>query len=124
MPKAKPRKGEDGNDDGDDCVEAYAGDGSRNVPGTLRASRARPAIPSAVAGYALRTTSVGKKYLGVIDAACLSNSGDELTFFSTPEDIEAIWHAMVAHASQFVWFRRLYLWFSRYVYVNTFDRIV
>ena len=53
----------------------------------------------------------------------LSDPADALTFFSAPEDIEAIWFAMVAHASQLVWFRRLYLWFSRYVYVNTFDNI-
>eukprot|EP00729_Bicosta_minor_P012013 gene12013-827_t len=84
---------------------------TESCTGGTEVEQHRPPVPSTVRGYSLRTTSVCKKYLGVIDAAC------------TPEDIEAIWFAMVAHASQLVWFRRLYLWFSRYVYVNTFDNI-
>ncbi|CAM9310224.1 unnamed protein product [Sphacelaria rigidula] len=30
---------------------------------------------------------------------------------------------MAAHRSQFVWYRRLFVFFSRYAYVNTFKRI-
>ncbi|KAJ1455698.1 putative deacetylase LmbE-like domain-containing protein [Pelagophyceae sp. CCMP2097] len=30
----------------------------------------------------------------------------------------AVWRAMAAHASQFVWYRRLFVVFSRYAYVN------
>ena len=82
-----------------------------------------PAVPSDVQGYALVTTSVVQKYLGIVDAALISAPSDPLTYFSAPEDVEAIWEAMVAHATQLVTHRRLYLWFSRYVYVNTFEHI-
>jgi hypothetical protein len=86
---------------------------------TTGSNRARPAVPPGVRGFALRTTGVLQKYLGVVDAAA-TDGLDPTAFFSSPADVAAIWQAMVAHASQFVWFRRLYLTFSRYVYVNTF----
>jgi len=31
--------------------------------------------------------------------------------------------AMEAHASQYVWFRRIYVTFSRYLFINTFRLI-
>jgi len=34
-----------------------------------------------------------------------------------------VWRAMAAHASQFVWYRRLFILFSRYTYVNTWREI-
>ncbi|KFM75685.1 hypothetical protein X975_23223, partial [Stegodyphus mimosarum] len=31
---------------------------------------------------------------------------------------------MKAHQSQYVWFRKLYILFSRYLYVNTFEEMI
>ena len=33
-----------------------------------------------------------------------------------------IWRAMAAHHSQFVWYRRLFIMFSRYSYINNFRK--
>jgi N-acetylglucosaminylphosphatidylinositol deacetylase len=35
-------------------------------------------------------------------------------------DAQHIQKAMQAHASQYVWFRRLYVLWSRYLFINTF----
>ncbi len=36
-------------------------------------------------------------------------------------NLPLVWQAMSSHSSQFVWYRRLFIIFSRYSYVNTFS---
>ena len=38
-------------------------------------------------------------------------------------DPSLVWRAMAAHASQFVWYRRLFVVFSRYTYINDLSRL-
>ncbi len=85
------------------------------------------AAVAALTGFKLVTTTIVQKYAGVLDAALTNpapagHSSDPV-FFSSAADVAAIWAAMRAHATQLVWFRRLYLVFSRYVYINTFIKI-
>ena len=67
------------------------------------------------------STAMWRKFLGPVDiplsiagvmrcrrASCYIGGGPSVA-----------WLAMKAHQSQFVWYRRLYVLFSRYVYVNT-----
>ena len=67
------------------------------------------------------STPLFRKFLGPLDvlwsalscllrrrAICCVHSGPQLG-----------WRAMQAHHSQFVWWRRLYVVFSRYMYLNT-----
>jgi N-acetylglucosaminylphosphatidylinositol deacetylase len=76
--------------------------------------------------YVLDSTSVLCKYvgvLGVLFTACASSSkrgGGGRRYVSL--DVGVSYRAMSAHASQFVWFRRLFVVASRYTYCNTFSR--
>eukprot|EP00039_Didymoeca_costata_P014142 m.225366 g.225366 ORF g.225366 m.225366 type:complete len:220 (+) comp15956_c0_seq3:109-768(+) len=71
--------------------------------------------------YALISTSIWQKFLGPLDALLTGEKDD--VFFNDLVGIGHTWKAMWAHWSQFVWFRILFLAFSRYVYVNTFTPI-
>ena len=69
--------------------------------------------------FVLDTVNFMRKFVGLVDAV-----------FSLPKDVSFVhnrfwlnWKAMYAHWSQFVWYRWLFLLFSRYVYVNTLTEI-
>lgn len=44
-------------------------------------------------------------------------------FITNASDRRLLYKAMTQHKSQFVWFRRLYLVFSRYQLINTLQRM-
>lgn len=88
-----------------------------------------PRKTNRVRGWALESTGILRKYIGVLDAA--------LSFWqagrqgATPSDSAFVfccrpawnYRAMALHRSQFVWYRRLFVVFSRYTFVNTFQPI-
>lgn len=76
--------------------------------------------------WQLVSTSIWRKFLGVMDI--------------TPSSVWMVWRrdaricfvapdpgrgraAMRMHLSQWVWYRRLFVWFSRYAYVNTLEHL-
>ena len=67
--------------------------------------------------WSLVTTNTARKFVGVYDAFA--------SFFLDPDAMLAasnplvLMRAMAMHASQFVWYRRLFVVFSRYSYTNT-----
>lgn len=81
-----------------------------------------------VVGYSLLSTPIWRKYAGLADGA-LSFGEDALrAMFSRPADRihfvsllqpGLVHRCMAAHASQLVWYRRLFIIFSRYTYLNT-----
>lgn len=65
-----------------------------------------------------------RQYIGALDVlisllACKVGRGPAMKCCVAPGGPAAAWPAMRAHASQFVWFRKLFVIFSSYVYVNT-----
>ena len=74
----------------------------------------------------LKDVCVVRKYLSIIDVTCtwifnkLFNKGG-LIFISNIQEIYLAYTAMKCHQSQFVWFRRLYFLFSRYIIVNDLE---
>ncbi|ETO84620.1 hypothetical protein F444_01494 [Phytophthora nicotianae P1976] len=82
-----------------------------------------------VRGWALESTNLIRKYVGLLDTAMsfwMSRKGDEqearqFVFIFRPR-----WNynAMALHQSQFVWYRRLFVIFSRYTFINTFRPIL
>nr|CCA20083.1 predicted protein putative [Albugo laibachii Nc14] len=82
-------------------------------------------------GFALKSTNLARKYIGVLDVA-ISQFGRN--FLTRKADLSGemgifMWkpwwnyRLMAIHASQFVWYRRLFVIFSRYTFLNTFREI-
>lgn len=65
--------------------------------------------------FELDTVNVVRKFIGIFDL--VFSGTDALSFLNNKFWVN--WKAMHAHKSQFVWFRWLFLVFSRYVYINT-----
>lgn len=76
-------------------------------------------VPPNVQIFVLETVSLLRKYIGFLD---LYPSFFSPTFMVLCSPRIA-WSAMRKHRTQLVWFRYLYLLFSRYVFLNTFRRI-
>lgn len=88
----------------------------------LQEAYTRGVIPEDVQIFVLDSVSICRKYLGIFDAP-LSVARSPFHYFARGRDVAAAWRAMSTHRSQLVWFRFLYMIFSRYVYINTFRRI-
>ncbi|EFC45500.1 predicted protein [Naegleria gruberi] len=73
--------------------------------------------------FTLESVNLLRKYLGIIEFAISLhfNSDENVTIF-TPNPFIA-WKAMSSHESQFVWFRKLFVLFSRYTFVNTLTKL-
>ena len=69
---------------------------------------------------ALRTVSLWRKFIGIIDANFLWS--DEWHAFRY-NPISA-YRTLAQHESQMVWFRKLFIIFSRYTYINSFVRYI
>lgn len=102
-------------------------------------ARGRMTTPSPPSLLHLRTTGVLAKYTGIASAAASlmlhavstpdhpKVRGTVTVGTNTPPPVygglasaKAAWTAMRCHASQFVWFRVLWLIFSRYVFLNDY----
>ncbi|KAJ1366458.1 hypothetical protein KIN20_027128 [Parelaphostrongylus tenuis] len=88
----------------------------------LQEAYTRGVIPEDVQIFVLDSVSLLRKYLGLFDAP-ISVARSPFQYFARGCDVVAAWRAMNAHRTQLVWFRFLYMIFSRYVYINTFRRI-
>eukprot|EP00752_Nemacystus_decipiens_P014157 g12589.t1 len=75
--------------------------------------------------FELVTTGMLRKYSGVLDMpwSLATTYGPPLGASFLSFSARIAWAAMAAHHSQFVWYRRLFVIFSRYAYVNTFKRM-
>ncbi|CAG9330309.1 unnamed protein product [Blepharisma stoltei] len=69
--------------------------------------------------FELETTGIIRKYIGVLDA--ILSFRNDYVFLNV--NLFTTWKAMATHHSQFVWFRKLFVLFSRYGYINTLAKI-
>jgi N-acetylglucosaminylphosphatidylinositol deacetylase len=118
-------------DEGGVSGHANHADTFRGVRHFLRENAAAAAAAGAgagagngwVRGFSLVSTGIVRKYLGLLDLplSCLLGGGSgslgSLCFALNRPTLNHA--AMAAHASQFVWYRRLFVLFSRYSFVNT-----
>ncbi|CAI4221651.1 unnamed protein product [Auanema sp. JU1783] len=79
-------------------------------------------IPQDVQIFVLESVPLLRKYIGLFDSP-LSVLRSPYRYFAWGRDIIASWRAMCSHRSQLVWFRVLFMIFSRYIYINTLRRI-
>lgn len=73
--------------------------------------------------FTLQTVNIVRKYAGMFDI--LTSHVDESThiYVSSYMGIFRAWRAMLQHRTQLVWFRYLYMLFSRYMIMNTLRRM-
>lgn len=79
-------------------------------------------LPKNCYAYALETTSILRKYSCVLDMP-ISYLMSSHNYVVSLAERSTIKRAMQAHASQLVWFRSLYLLFSRYLFINSLRKI-
>lgn len=87
--------------------------------GVLQFAAAAQRAPPTV--LLLQSTGLLRKYIGAADIVlswCLLRQ--HAMAMAVCLDPRPVWTAMAAHRTQLVWYRRLFIVFSRYVYVNTF----
>ncbi|KAJ1834646.1 hypothetical protein LPJ63_001777 [Coemansia sp. RSA 2711] len=77
--------------------------------------------------YALDSVGLVRKYSSIIDTVfslgALVSAKSNLLFVADIQAYSAGVQAMAMHESQLVWFRKLYLAFSRYMFINTYSKI-
>ncbi|XP_034942943.1 N-acetylglucosaminyl-phosphatidylinositol de-N-acetylase [Chelonus insularis] len=79
-------------------------------------------IPSYCKLYSLESVNILRKYSQLLDLP-ISLLTSSYWYLVTYEQREIIRSAMKAHKSQYVWFRKLYMIFSRYTFINTLQEI-
>ncbi|CAO3634099.1 unnamed protein product [Mucor fragilis] len=72
---------------------------------------------SSIKLYKLSSVSLIRKYIGVFDLM-ISNDRKSIEMISPPFAYLTTHKAMRQHSSQLVWFRWLYVTFSRYMFIN------
>lgn len=73
-------------------------------------------------GVVLESTNLWRKYLGVLDIgmSVLQARCDHEMVAVVNTQPWRVYLAMAAHYTQFVWYRRLFICFSRFTFINTF----
>ncbi len=80
-------------------------------------------IPQSCRVFTLRSVTLLRKYSSIIDVPMSFLLAPSAVYVAGPRRWLRLRKAMKMHASQYVWFRRLYMLFSRYVLINTYDEV-
>ena len=79
-------------------------------------------LPKYTSVYLLNTVNILRKYSLFFDTL-LSYLTSSYVYSISFTEHSVVAEAMSQHASQYVWFRRLFIYFSRYTYINTYSRL-
>nr|XP_045596801.1 N-acetylglucosaminyl-phosphatidylinositol de-N-acetylase-like isoform X1 [Procambarus clarkii] len=79
-------------------------------------------LPETCEAFSLDTVNILRKYSSLLDVP-LSYALSLCAFTVDRKRHSILQSAMRAHKSQYVWYRKLYMYFSRYVLINTLSRI-
>ncbi|XP_030010873.1 N-acetylglucosaminyl-phosphatidylinositol de-N-acetylase-like [Sphaeramia orbicularis] len=80
-------------------------------------------VPDDCCLLSLDTVGLFRKYVSVLDLPLSWTLSSSLCVFSGLWGYRRARDAMLCHRSQLLWFRHLYMVFSRYMFVNTFQMI-
>ncbi|KAF9423975.1 hypothetical protein HW555_000684 [Spodoptera exigua] len=80
-------------------------------------------VPQKCTVYTLDTVNMFRKYIGFLDLPLSFLLSSKRFHFLRWTESRRIVRAMKRHRSQMVWFRYLYVFFSRYMIINTLRRI-
>ncbi|OWK57369.1 N-acetylglucosaminyl-phosphatidylinositol de-N-acetylase [Lonchura striata] len=76
-------------------------------------------LPEGCRVLVLESVNLCRKYISFLDVLISCLLPTDALFILTEEETEQAKRAMQCHRSQLLWFRRLYLLFSRYLVVNS-----
>ncbi|KAF0306522.1 N-acetylglucosaminyl-phosphatidylinositol de-N-acetylase [Amphibalanus amphitrite] len=79
-------------------------------------------LPTECAVYCVPTVNLLRKFSSFLDVPLTLLTSEVVSLVSLDE-WSRIQHAMGQHRSQIVWFRVLYMLFSRYVFINSLERL-
>lgn len=79
-------------------------------------------VPSYCKLYVLESVDIIRKYVQLLDLP-ISLLSASYWYLVTYDQRKILRNAMTAHKSQYVWFRKLYMIFSRYTFINTFQEV-
>ncbi|KAG9281685.1 N-acetylglucosaminyl-phosphatidylinositol de-N-acetylase [Astyanax mexicanus] len=80
-------------------------------------------IPEGCQVLTLRTISILRKYLSILELPISWMLSSSACCVVGAEEYRIAKEAMLCHRSQLLWFRRLYILFSRYMFINTFKAV-
>ncbi|XP_051751607.1 N-acetylglucosaminyl-phosphatidylinositol de-N-acetylase [Ctenopharyngodon idella] len=81
-------------------------------------------LPEGCQIFSLHSISILRKYLSVLELPVSWLLPSDFCCVIGLEEYKRAKKAMFCHRSQLLWFRRLYILFSRYMFVNTFQAII
>lgn len=90
---------------------------------TLRHLASAGRLPEGCQIFSLHSISILRKYLSVLELPVSWLLPSDFCCIIGQEEYKRAKKAMLCHRSQLLWFRRLYILFSRYMLVNTFQAI-
>ncbi|TSL28153.1 N-acetylglucosaminyl-phosphatidylinositol de-N-acetylase [Bagarius yarrelli] len=80
-------------------------------------------LPEDCQVFFLHTISILRKYLSIFELPISWFLPSSFCCILAPNEYKKAKEAMLRHRSQLLWFRRLYILFSRYMFVNTFRAV-
>lgn len=91
----------------------------RSLYTTVRYLHLEEKLPKGCQVLTLETVGLFRKYLSILDAPISHYWRQDLLIVLTTEEAELAKRAMWCHRSQLLWFRHLYIFFSRYMVINS-----
>nr|XP_006138807.2 N-acetylglucosaminyl-phosphatidylinositol de-N-acetylase [Pelodiscus sinensis] len=85
----------------------------------LRHLRSAEKLPEGCRVLALKSVNLLRKYISVLDVPISCLQSRDVLFILTKEESERAMRAMRCHHSQLLWFRYVYLLFSRFMVINS-----
>ncbi|XP_043818294.1 N-acetylglucosaminyl-phosphatidylinositol de-N-acetylase [Dromiciops gliroides] len=87
----------------------------------LRFLHSMDKLPKGCSVLTLESVNVLRKYLSILDLPFTWLQPRDILFVLTPKEAEQAKKAMFCHKSQLLWFRHLYILFSRYMVINSLN---
>ncbi|XP_065588082.1 N-acetylglucosaminyl-phosphatidylinositol de-N-acetylase [Cyrtonyx montezumae] len=85
----------------------------------LRYLHSEQKLPSGCRVLVLESVNLLRKYISILDVPLSCLLPRDALFILTEEETEQARRAMQCHRSQLLWFRRIYMLFSRYMVINS-----
>ncbi|XP_030078070.1 N-acetylglucosaminyl-phosphatidylinositol de-N-acetylase [Microcaecilia unicolor] len=87
----------------------------------LRHLHSEAKLPQGCSVLTLKSVNIFRKYISLLDLPFSWFQSHDVVFVLSLEEYRQAKNAMKCHCSQLLWFRHLYLLFSRYMWINSLN---